>query len=288
MGFFDTQFALQTSDVVGFTPEQRTAVEMGVYVSIYDEATWLYKNLKHPRYSNFYGYAQIMSGTFVVKDVALNFLNQEILHWRDETFGINETTGCYAKGIASALQPPFTLVTNTVKTRQRYTSVRFRLLPGVGANVSLIWETAQAKCGGNILEPDAKQGQPALPNNGGASPNPRPSNQGGDPLDGSNNDGGFNPNDGNPAPPGAGGGVGTGVWKVLVSGQDFNGRAFTATYVSNVTDRFATVTATTEPTGVGANSAGAIDRKLVLIVNGVSQNTTATGFGLSAFNPYYA
>lgn len=288
MGFFDTQFALLETDVVGFTSEQRTAIEMGVYISIANEATWQYRNLKHPRYKNFYGYAQVMSGAFVVEDIALSFLNQEILHWRDETFGINETTGCYAKGIAGALQPPFALVTNTVKTRQRYTSVRFRLLPGVVANCSLVWETAQAKCDGNVLEPDAKQGQPALPNNGGASGNPRPPGQGNDPIDPSNNDGNFNPNDGNPSPPSAGTGGGTGTWKCLVSAQDFSGHPYTATIDSLVADRFATVTVRTEPTGVGANASGAIDRVLIFVVNGVDQRTRATGFGLSAFNPYYS
>lgn len=287
MGFFDTQFALQTSDVVGFNEAQRTAIEMQVCVSIANEATWLYKNLKHPRFKNFYGYVQVMSGAFVVADIPLSFLNQEVLHWRDETFGINETTGCYAKAIAFALPTPNILTTNTVKVRQRYTSIRFRLLPGIVANVSLVWETAQAKCEGNVLEPDARQGEPPIPNNSGASSNPRPSDQGGDDFDHSNNDGNYNPSDGNPTPPAAGEGAGSGVWKVKIAGEDAAGHAFTSTYTSTVTNRFATVTARTDPTGGGSNVNGRLDRKLVLTVNGVDQATDASGFGLTAFTPYY-
>lgn len=216
MPYSTSDFGLKTDDVVGFTPSQRTAVEMQVCVSIADEATWLYRNVKHPRHKNFYGYAQIMSGAFVVETVALNFLNQEILHWRDETWGINETTGCYAKGIASALNPPFALITNTVKTRQRYTSIRFRLLPGILANVILAWETAQAFCGGNILEPDANQGQPPNPKNSSYNPGNRPPDQGGDDADLSPNDGRSQPGDGLPDEPQPGAGSGA-QWKYIIT-----------------------------------------------------------------------
>lgn len=287
MGFFDTQFALQPSDVVGFTASQRTAVEMQVCVSIADESTWLYKNLKHPRYKNFYGYAQVMSGAFVVADIPLSFLNQEVLHWRDETFGINETTGCYAKGLASMLTPPKELTTNTVKTRQRYTSIRFRLLPGIVANVSLVYETAEPKCDGNVLEPNEKQGQPPLPDNSGPSANPRPSNQPGDETDPSNNDGNANPNDGKPNPPTAGGGIGSGSWKVRVYAHNYQGQAYSYTKDTFITDRFAVVTASTQPTGGPSNAVGQSDSKLVITVNGVSTPQADTGFAMNVFSPYY-
>lgn len=287
MSYFDTQFVLAETDVVGFTQEQRTAVELGLYVSIANEATWLYKNVKHPRYKNFYGYAQVMSGAFVVEDIPLSFLNQEIVHWRDETFGINETTGCYAKAIAFALPTPNVLTTNTVKVRQRYTSVRFRLLPGVVANCSIVWETANAKCGGNVLEPDDKQGQPALPNNSGASPNPRPPGQSGDGTDPSANDGNYDPNGGNPPPPSAGGGAGTGSWKVKVAAYDYNDRPYAYTKDTLITDRFATVTASTTSTGGAPNTAGKPDNRLILTINGVATPQQDTGFGMNVFTPYY-
>lgn len=287
MGFFDEQYALQASDVITITASQRTAVEYQQCISIADESTWLYKNLKYPRFRNFYGYAQIMSGAFVVNAIALNFLNQEILHWRDETFGINETTGCYAKGLASVLTPPSTLVTNTVKTRQRFTSVRYRLLPGIVANVSVVYETAQAKCDGNVLEPDEKQGQPPLSNNSGASPNPRPASQNGDPFDGSNNDGNYNPGDGRPQPPSAGGGASSGRWKVLISAYDGADRAYTATIDLPSFNRFDTVTVATRPGPGGTNAGGKSDKVLTVTINGVTSDTTASGFGMNVFTPYF-
>lgn len=206
MAFNAVSFGLLTSDVVGLTPDQRTAVEFQATFSVVTEPSPVYKNFRYPRVESFYGYAQIMSGAYVVESVTLKYLNQEILHWRDNTFGILETVGCYAKGIAGALQPPFSLVTNTVKPRQRYTSIRFRLLPTVVANLGLVWETPVAICGGNILEPDARQGQPVPPNNGNSNPGSRPPGQSGDPIDPSANDGNYNPNDGLPPPPEAGGG----------------------------------------------------------------------------------
>lgn len=287
MAFQDTRFVLQTTDVVGLTAEQRTAIEFQMCVSIANEATWLYKNLKHPRFKNFYGYVQIMSGAFVVEDIPLSFLNQEILHWRDETFGINETTGCYAKAIAFALPTPNVLTTNTVKVRQRYTSVRFRLLPGIVANCAIVWETAQPKCGGNVLEPSSEQGQPPLPNNSGPESNPRPSGQNGDPIDPSNNDGNDNPNDGNPPAPSAGGGAIEGKWKVRLAAYDYQDHPYSYTKVTDITDRSATVTAKTVPTGGAPNSQGKPDNKLVLTVNGVDMPQQDTGFGMNVFTPYY-
>lgn len=287
MAFFDTQFALAESDVVGFTASQRTAIEMQVCVSIAFEASWLYRNLKYPRYKNFYGYAQVMSGAFVVAVVPLNFLNQEILHWRDYSFGINQTTGCYARGLASLLTPPGALIPNTVKTRQRYTSIRFRLLPGVIANVSLVYEIGQPQCEDNVVEPDEKQGQPPLPANGGASPNPRPSNQPGDEIDPSNNDGNDAPNDGKPDAPKPGSGGGNGFWRVFVQLYDFNDQINQFTHNLGVSDRFATVTVATRPTGGPPNSAGRSDSVLTMTVNGQTSDRPITGFGMNVFTPFY-
>lgn len=287
MAFFDTQFALKTSDAVAFSVSQRTAIEMQVCVSIAFESTWLYKNLKHPRYKNFYGYAQLMSGAFVVEDIPLNFLNQELIYWFDATFGINETTGCYARAIASALEPSRVLVTNTVKTRQRYTSIRFRLLPGIVANVSYVWQSADPKCEGNVLEPDEKQGQPPLPDNSSASSSPRPINQGDDSVDPSSNDGDYNPNSGLPQPPGAGSGGRTGTWRVPITFYDFADNFRVSEVNTNVVDPGSVVIPSTVSTGLQPNTGGKGDYRLDVSIDGVTTEGIATGFGLQFFPPFY-
>lgn len=218
---------------MGFTPDQRTAVELQATFSVVNEATWLYKNMKPPRYRNSYGFCQVMSGAYVVDTIQLQHVNQELLHWRDETFGILETIGCYAKGLASALQPPFALITNTVKTRRRVTSLRFRLYPGVEANIGLVWETPAARCGGNVEEPDPKQGQPIPPNNSNADPSARPPEQGDfDPTDKSNNDGDYNPEENLPPPPRPSGGSVNASWHIHMVGvhNSCDGEAITYDY----------------------------------------------------------
>lgn len=215
MSFLSSQFGLQSSDVVGFTPLQRTAVEMQVTVSIVNEATWLYKNLKPPRYRNSYGYAQVMSGAFVVRTIQLEHLNQEILHWRATEFGTNDAVVCGVKVVGLALTPPAFIGGIVALTRQRYTSIRVRLYPGVEANIGLKWELASSDCNNTIEQPDGRQGQPITPNNGSAQPSARPSDQGGDDTDGSNNDGNDNPDDGKPPAPTAGNGSNFPHWHVL-------------------------------------------------------------------------
>lgn len=206
MPFNAISFGLETSDVVGLTPDQRTAVEFQATISIVSKGSQVYENFRYPRYRNFYGYCQLMSGAYVIKSVELNYLNQELLHWRDDVFGINETTGCYAKGLASALNPPFNLITKTILIRQRYTGLRFRLMPTVTANLGLVWETPAPLCGGLIEQPDDRQGAPLPPNNGNSDPSRRPPQQGGDGTDRSANDGNYDPTDGVPKPPEAGNG----------------------------------------------------------------------------------
>jgi hypothetical protein len=213
LGFFNVQFGLLPTDVVPLTPDQRTSVELQVSFSVVNEASWLYKNFKPPRYRNSYGFCQLMSGAYVIDTIQLQHVNQELLFWRDETFGILETVGCYAKGLASALQPPFVLITNTVKARKRVTSLRFRLYAGIEANIGIRWETPVARCGGNLIEPDPKQGQPVAPNNTNANPGARPGEQGDyDPTDASDNDGDYDPNSPLPPPPTPGGGSNFPCW----------------------------------------------------------------------------
>lgn len=201
MAFNEVNFGIETTDVVGLTPGQRTAVEFQMVFSISNRGTQLYDNFRYPRFKCFYGYAQIMSGAFVIRSVPLEHINQEILHWRDEVFGLTETIGCYAKALAIALTPTRDLVTNSVLTRQRITGVRFRLAETIRANVTLTWETGEAKCGGNVLSPLPAQGQPPAPNNSNSGANPRPPEQGGDNSDPSANDGDYDPTAGLPEPP---------------------------------------------------------------------------------------
>lgn len=287
MAFQDTRFVLQTTDVVGLTAEQRTAIEFQLCVSIANEATWLYKNLKHPRFKNFYGYAQVMSGAFVVEDIPLSFLNQEILHWRNESYATIDAIGCAAKLVCSQLTPSKDISWTNVKLRQRVTSVRFRLLPGIVANCAIVWETAESNCSNQIQEPSSEQGQPPLPNNSGPESNPRPPGQNGDPVDPSNNDGNDNPNDGNPPAPSAGGGAIEGKWKVRLAAYDYQDHPYSYTKVTDITDRSATVTAKTISTGGAPNSQGKPDNRLVLTVNGVDMPQQDTGFGMNVFTPYY-
>lgn len=206
MSFNESQFGLKSTDVVGFTALQRTATEMQVTVSVANEATWLYKNRKPPRYRNSYGFAQVMSGAFVVREVQLQYLNQEILHWRATEFGTNDAVVCGVRTIGRALDPPREIAGIVVPTRQRYTSVRFRLYPGVEANVGLKWELPASGCLNTIEQPDPGQGNPIRPNNGSADPGARPDYQGGDPLDTSDNDGDKKPDDGKAPAPSAGNG----------------------------------------------------------------------------------
>jgi len=288
MPFLDAQFQVQTSDVIAFSEPQRLAVEMSVSLSIASEGEWLYKNLKYPRYKNFYGYAQLMSGAFVVQSIPLTFLNQELVHWRDQSFGINDTTLCMGKFLANLIQPSATVGALLVKTRQRFTSIRFRLLGGIIANITYVWQEGESSCGNVVVEPDGKQGQPAIPNNGGASGSARPSDQGGDPTDPSANDGGYDPNSGLQPPPRAGGGEASGTWHVQITGFRQDDSTYTFQLDSEVSDPNAVVTANLIPTpGSSPNNAGKLNSTVVFVVNGVPLTSTATGFGLQLGSVYY-
>lgn len=212
MAFDYVSFGLNTSDVVGFTSEQRTAIELQATISIVSEAKLESKNLRYPRFKNFYGYAQIMSGAYVVQDIPLTYLNQELLFWRENTLDQNDANACAFKQLFASLTPPVVATYDIEKIRQHFTSIRFRLLPLVQANVGLRWQTLVSRCGNTITDPDPKQGEPVAPNNGNANPGSRPPGQGGDSADRSNNDGGDLPNDDRPPEPTAGGGNVTAVW----------------------------------------------------------------------------
>lgn len=189
MAFNEIIFSLQElDDICGLTPEQRTAVELQMCVSLASIDRHVYWNFKYPRNRNWFGVAQVMSGEFVVRTVPIEYINQEILWWRDESFGINQTTGCYARGLAQLIDNGV-LIPNTVKTRQRYTSVRFRFLPGILANLNLKWETGEPRCEDLIAEPNDEQGAAQEPRNHQHPEGDRPSEQGGDNDDPTVNDG---------------------------------------------------------------------------------------------------
>lgn len=188
MPHFEVTFGLEENDICGLTGDMRTAIEFQMCVSIAEEGPWLYWNFKYPRHKNFFGYAQVMAGEFVVDTIPISHINQEILWFRDVSFGINQTTGCYARGLAQLIgNGP--LVPNTVKTRQRFTSVRFKFLPGVLANCVLKWEIGESLCEDQILEPDDEQANPPDPRNHQHDPSDRPSPIGGDNFDPTVNDG---------------------------------------------------------------------------------------------------
>lgn len=287
LAFLDTQFVLQTSDAVRITASQRTAIEYQMCVSIVEESTWLYKNMKYPRYKNFYGYAQVMSGAHVVRVVPLSFLNQEILHWRDVAFYINDTTLCSVKALGAAMTPPATGFAVNVKTRQRFTSVRFRLLPGIVANVSITWEIGDSACGNLVDEPDEKQGQPPLPANDAPSSNPRPAGQTGDELDPSDNDGNYNPNGTNPPPPGYQPPGGVASWKVIMMGYNYQDVAFNAVVDSGITDPTVSVQFYLQDNPGNFNVAGRLGKFVGVTAGGNSRLTEAAGWGVSLGTKFF-
>ncbi len=221
MGYSSAQFGLKEDDTIGFTEPQRTAIEFQMTFSIVDESTWLYRNFKFPRHRNFYGYAQIMAGAYVVRSVPLEFINQEIIHWHQDSTDILQSIGCGVKKILANLTPPVASQVTLYLLRQRFTSVRFRLSPGVKANVALRWYFVDQLCDELIVAPPDAQGNASPANNKDGSPSTRPPSQGEDAKDPSNNDGKDDPLDSKPDHPRPGRKVGeTGQWWGLYVARD--------------------------------------------------------------------
>lgn len=273
MAYEYVSFGLETTDVVGLTETQRTAVELQVTFSVADEATWLYKNFKHPRFENFYGYCQLMSGAYVVQDIPLQFLNQELLYVEYDTFDINDNMLCLAKEILAALPTPAVATGTVTKHRSRFTSLRFRLLAGVKANIGIRWVTAESNCGNVPLPPDPEQNRPAAPNNANSNPGSRPADQGGDRSDPSDNDGNYDPDSGNPPAPAAGAGDGT--WHVGYTGFRPDGTRFRSSASVGVTDPTAVIT--TQVVNIGGTVGGHPDKRGRVFSNGVLVTEEFTG-----------
>ena len=273
LAYHTATFGILNNDVVGLTEEQRTAVQFLAALSIVTEGPAVYRNFTYPRWQNFYGRCQVMSGAFVVEDVTLKYLNQQLYRFRHPEPGINETIGCYIKALGGAMSPPIVIITNTVLEREPITSLRFKLSEGIQANLVLSWETFDAKCGGNILQPEAAQGQPPDPKNSGYNPGDRPGDQKGDPKDNSPNDG-ANTGPGDVDPPVPGGPGTGGTWKVQL--QYFSNPPDCAPQSGfhdiGVTDPAAKITAFTEDVVPTEPGCGTTVKRLKAFNNGVDLN----------------
>lgn len=266
-------FGIRESDVVGLTEPQRVSEELTAALSIVSEGTLVYKNLTYPRFQNFYGRCQLMSGAYVVQNVQLQHINQELLHWRNTELGINATTLCLLKLYGSLDTPPIALTVFNVLTRSRFTSLRFRLPAGTLANLTLQWNDYDAKCGEEVRQPSPTQGQPASPANSGYNPGSRPGAQGGDPFDNSPNDGRAT-GPGEVAPPAPSGPGASATWKIAL--QFFsNPPACTpssSVYNTGIGDPAAQITAFTEDVTPQENGCGTTVKRLKASSNGVDLN----------------
>lgn len=217
---YEATFGLMESDVVALTDEQRCALELHLNISIADEATWKYYNFRYPRWKNAYGYVQVMSGEFVVQTIALSHINQEILYWFDSAFQVNQTTGCYARAL-SILIGNGVLTANNVRRRQRYTSIRVKLFPGVLANCVMNWTVAEPICEDSVFDPNEENGKPPDAENHKHNPGAQPPGTQEDPEDPTVNDSDpYNgPNDPK-RPPYAEILPGTGQWVAIYSGYN--------------------------------------------------------------------
>lgn len=148
------------SDVLALTEEQRAAIYREWYFQLVVPPVTEYLNLKYPRYQGFYGYCQIMSGDYVVQTVPLQYVNQRI--YSESTAEFIESVdfdACIYRFLKRAIKlysvapgvvddTPDSAKVVVVKTRT--TSLRFRLLPGVAANVTLVYGKFASSCGNEV------------------------------------------------------------------------------------------------------------------------------------------
>lgn len=256
-------------------------------ISIVSEGPCEYRNYNTPRFENHYGYAQLMSGAFVIKTIKIAYLNQEILHFQQSSTDILQSIGCGVKKILNSLTPPVSADVTVYLLRQKYTSVRFKLRPGVLANININWHFPEQLCDETLQGPPSAQGNPSAPTNGSYTPGSRPPDQVGDPRDNSPNDG-QTPTGDQTAPPGPSNIGSNGTWKVQLSAYDGSNHPYTVQFDLGITDPNAVVTVSTRNGPGGTNSAGLQDKVLQVTVNGVTSDTRASGFGMNVFNPYYS
>lgn len=194
-------FGLKNDDSIGFTPEQQSATEIIITFSVVNEPKTLeYKNLRYPRYKNFYGYCQRMAGAYVVDTVPLHHVNQLLHHYEYRIAELDQSIACKLADISKRVFTPLTPVLVVRLHRNYITGLRFRLVDGVIANITIDWEKYTQQCGETIEPPNDKQGVPTRPNNSSSDPGLRPPEQGGIPGDNSPNDGGTGEPGQDPAP----------------------------------------------------------------------------------------
>jgi hypothetical protein len=273
MAYSTITLALQTDDVIGFTAAQRTAVELQGGVSISAEGSPVFKNLKYPRHKGFYGYAQLMSGAFVAREIPINFLNQQLIFWKDDLFAVSDLIICAAKLLGTGFTPQLQFGGSVIKTRQEFTSLRFRFHEGVQANLVLGWLTGESKCGNLIEEPENEQGKPLSPSNARPSPTPRPPDSNGDPADRSRNDGKYDPSSGDPQEPLPGGLYG--FWYANFSGYREDGSAYSGEHKTPIDDPRAVMTAGRESLGVAYG--GHTFYRWLIYANGAEVDRQGTG-----------
>lgn len=264
------EFGIFQNDVIGLTEAQRTSEELFIGFEVVAEPAPEYKNFTFPRYQNYYGKCQLMSGAFVVENIQLQHLNQELHYSFEHSYGIIDTVQCGFKTYGSLDVPPVTIVPFLVLGRRNITSLRFKLRDGVLANITFKWNDFQSRCDDEIKPAPAGQGDPPGPNNSGYNPGGRPGGQGGDPLDNSPNDG-QTESTGQIPPPRPGGVAPGATWKVVVTGLNNppDCSPITGTYNSGVTDSTAQFAAVIIGDPAGGTGCGGSVKQLSASSNGV-------------------
>lgn len=184
----DYVFGLEESDVVAFPEEFRTAQELSVNFSVSANQFNLYQNFKTPRHRGFYGYAQLMAGSFVMETIELQYVNQHLYYWFNHWFSLSDPLGCYFDQLflCACLQQVNSTI---VKVRIPLTAIRFRLAPGVLGNCVIRAIASVSSCDNNVISPPPEAGNQPNPDNGSYNPGDQPDELSIDPNDPTGNDG---------------------------------------------------------------------------------------------------
>ena len=255
-------------------------------ISIVSEGPCEYRNYNTPRFENHYGYAQLMSGAFVIKTIKIAYLNQEILHFQQSSTDILQSIGCGVKKILNSLTPPVSADVTVYLLRQNIllyalscVQVCWQILTLTGISLSsyvtrlcrvhhlhrviralpqtVATHLAAARRTRSVIHEttvrtmDRHRLETKLP------PLVRPTSALMEP-------GRCN------------------------SAYDGSNHPYTVQFDLGITDPNAVVTVSTRNGPGGTNSAGLQDKVLQVTVNGVTSDTRASGFGMNVFNPYYS
>ena len=182
-------------------------------ISIVSEGPCEYRNYNTPRFENHYGYAQLMSGAFVIKTIKIAYLNQEILHFQQSSTDILQSIGCGVKKILNSLTPPVSADVTVYLLRQNILLYALSCVQVCWQILTLTGISPEQLCDETLQGPPSAQGNPSAPTNGSYTPGSRPPDQVGDPRDNSPNDG-QTPTGDQTAPPGPSNIGSNGTWKV--------------------------------------------------------------------------